>query len=664
MMYKNSIMRILSYLSIILISFLLSLNCSAKIDNTSELFGFLKQRDWDSSYKLATKIGDPVLKKIVLSQQYIDQRHKENTFEKITKFLKANPYWPQNYILILRAEELLNNTTDKRQILEWFDKNKPITGKGWKYYALAAASIIKDPKKLLPIIKSGWHFGNFTKSEQQSYYKSFKNYLTVADHIKKIDNHLWEKEITAAENSLEYVNAGYKKSFNAQIALIQKHKNARALFKRVPKQYYTSGLVYRYLCSRKSDLPSGTEVAELSRIVSIDKNRADKFWKIQAYLAREFMEKKKYREAYKVASSHFATNASSMSEAEFLSGWLALSFLKKPDLALTHFRNFNRIVKTPISKSRGIYWLARAHEYKKDVEKSKKLYFLAAKKYPYTFYGQMSAIELNQRKIIIPDSINIEKHKENVNSHINSNEIVRAAQIISKYGSNALSQIYINEAIKQAKNTHDIYGIVGAIAKSNNVHHTTWAAKSAMQKHVLMKSHAFPTPYKFSGLPVEIPLTYSIIRQESVFDQHAISNAQARGLMQLIKSTACDTAKLVGDKCRITKLTTDADYNIKLGSNYINQMIDVYDGSYILAIASYNGGPHNVDKWLAIYGDPRKFKNHREVLNWLEHIPFYETRNYVQRVLENLQIYRLILKKDEQFKLLDDLLLIKKKENK
>lgn len=663
-MYKNSIMRILSYLSIILISFLPNLNCNAKMDNTSELFAFLKQKDWGSSYKLATKIGDPVLKKIVLSQQYMDQRHKDNTFENITNFLKANPYWPQSYLLLLRAEELINDATDKNLIVEWFDKHKPITGKGRKYYALAAASVIKDPKKLSPIIKSGWHFGNFSKSEQQSYFKNFKNYLTLADHVKKIDNHLWEGEITAAENSLEYVNAGYKKSFNAQIALIQKHKNARGLFKRVPKQYYTSGLVYRYLCSRKSDLPSGAEVSELSRMVSIDKNRADKFWKIQAYLAREFMEKRKYTEAYKVASSHFAINASSLSEAEFLSGWLALSFLKKPDLALSHFRNFNRIVKTPISKSRGIYWLARAHEYKKDLEKSKKLYYLAATKYPYTFYGQMSAIELNQRKIIIPDSVNIAKYKESINSDISNNEIVRAAQIISKYGPNALSQIYINEAIKQAKNAHDIYGVIGAISKSNNVHHTTWAAKSAMQRHVIIKNHAFPAPYNLLDLPVETPLTYSIIRQESVFDQRAISSAQAMGLMQLIKSTACDTAKLVGDKCRITKLTTDPDYNIKLGSNYINQMIDSYGGSYILAIASYNGGPHNVDKWLTIYGDPRKFKNHREVLNWLEHIPFYETRNYVQRVLENLQIYRLILKKDEQFRLLDDLLLNKKKENK
>lgn len=655
-MYKIPIMRILSCLSIILIIFLTSFNCYAKGDNTSQLFCLIKQKKWQSSYSLALKIGDPVLKKIVLSQQYMDQRHQGNSFEKITKFLKENPHWPQNYILKLRAESLLNSETNKNLIIEWFDKNKPVTGKGYKYYADAASSIVKDPKKLSSIIKFGWHFGNFTNSEQKSYYKKFKKYLTIADHVKKIDNHLWEKEITAAKNSLGYVNAGYKKSFNAQIALIQNHKNARNLFKRVPKKFYTSGLIYRYLWSRKSDLPSGSEVAGLSRIASVDKDRADSFWRVQSYLAREFIEKKKYWDAYKAVSSNFASSASCKSEAEYLSGWLALNFLRKPDLALGHFRSFNRIVKTPISKSRGIYWLARAHEYKKDLEKSRKLYYLAATKYPYTFYGQMSAIELNQSSMIMPDAINLAEYTQNINTYIKNNEITRAAQIISKYGSNALSQIYIKAAVNQAENTSDIYGVVGAIAMSNNVHHTTWAAKSAMQKHVLMTSHAFPTPYKFSKIPVEIPLTYSIIRQESVFDQHAISSAQARGLMQLIKPTACDTAKLVGVRCRISKLTTDPDYNINLGSNYISQMIDEYDGSYILAIASYNCGPHNVDKWLEIYGDPRKFKNHREVLNWLEHIPFYETRNYVQRVLENLQIYRSIIEKDDKLRLSDDLL--------
>jgi soluble lytic murein transglycosylase len=638
--------------------FLLSLSCLAKENNVSKVFGLIKQKKWQDSYSLASKTGDSALKKIVLSQQYLDNRYNENSFEKIVGFLKKNPRWPQNYFLKLRAESLLNTKTDKKLIVNWFKKSRPVTGKGHKYYALAAESIVKDPHKLSSIIKTGWHYGNFSKSDQRSYYKQFRKYLSTADHVKKIDNHLWEGEISAANDSLRYVKSGYKKSFAAQLAFIQKKKDARSLFKRVPKKYYTSGLIYRYLWSRKSDLPSSSEIAGLSRIASTDTDRADSFWKVQAYLAREFIERKKYRDAYKTTSSHFAYNASSKSEAEYLSGWLALNFLKKSGLALKHFRNFNRVVKTPISKSRGIYWLGRAYEAGRDKEKSQKLYYLAATKYPYTFYGQMAAVELNQKKMILPNAINFKKHKEKINAYIKKNEITRAAQFVSKYGSNGLSQVYIKAAVKQAMNTSDILGVTNAISKSKNVHHSTWAAKFATHKHVLIKSHAFPTPFKVAHLPIEKALTYSIIRQESVFHQNAISQANARGLMQIIKSTACETASSINMKCRISKLTSDPTYNMKLGSHYLKQLIDKYDGSYILAIAAYNGG--HVNKWIKTFGDPRKFKNHRDVLNWLESMPFYETRAYVQRVLENLQIYRTIIEKDSKFRLSDDLLNIKR----
>jgi len=436
--------------------------------------------------------------------------------------------------------------------------------------------------------------------------------------------------------------------------LLQKQQDARNLFKRVPKKYYTSGLIYRYLWSRKNDLPSGSEIAGLSRIASADKIRGDSFWKVQAYLAREYIERKKYRDAYQSTSGHFASSAANKSDAEYLSGWLALNYLKKPDIALKHFREFNRVVKTPISKSRGIYWLARAHEDKRDEEKAQKLYYLGATKYPYTFYGQMAAIEINQKKMILPKAIDLAKHNKNTDLYVKNNEITRAAQIISKHSSNGLSQVYIKAAIKQASNTNDILSVASAINQSKNVHHSTWVAKFATHKHVLIKNHAYPTPFKISHVPIEEALAYSIIRQESVFYQQAISHANARGLMQLIKSTACETASSLDMKCRISKLTSDPNYNIKLGSHYLKQLIDKYDGSYILASAAYNGG--HVDKWLKIFGDPRKFKNHRDVLNWMEGIPFHETRAYVQRVLENLQIYRAIIDKDSKFRLSDDLL--------
>jgi len=654
-------MRILSFLSIILINFLFAGHSFAKLDNTSKVFTLMKQRQWDTSYQLAVKTGDSALQKIVLSQQYLDNRHSGNSFKKITGFLQKNPYWPQGYLLRLRAESSLNETSDKQLIVKWFKNNPPLTGKGYKYYALAANSIIKDPEELKNIIKSGWHKGHFSIADQKAYYQKFKNYLSLEDHIKKIDNHLWDKEIRAAENSFYLVNAHYQQSFRAQIAFIKKQPNANTLYKKIAKKYYTPGLIYKYLNSRKRNLPSSSEIVSLIRMVQTEKDYADEFWKIQSYLAREFIEKKKYIDAYKVASSHFTNSAANKSEAEYLSGWLALRFLNKSQLALDHFRNFNRIVKTPISKSRGIYWLGRAHEANNNKKTAERLYNLVASKYPYTFYGQVALMEIGKNQMLLPEDIDLAQYKALANSYAKVNDITRAAQIVSQYGSNALSQTYIKSAVNQALNTVDIFYAAYNINQSKNLHHMAWMAKSALQKHVFIKNHAYPTPYVVSNLPIEKPLMYSIIRQESVFDQHAISSAEARGLMQIIKATACETAKKIAQHCRISKLTTDPQYNITLGSNYLNQMIEEYNGSYILAIAAYNGGPHNVDKWLKLHGDPRKMKSTRDVLDWLELIPFYETRNYVQRVLENLQIYRVIIDKKNQFSLANDLLKGKEK---
>lgn len=649
-------MRILSLLSIILISFFSITNSFAKSDNTSKVFTLMKKKQWQNSYNLALKTGDSALKKIVLSQKYLDSSHSTNCFEEITKFLQENPYWPQGYLLKLRAESYINNNTNKHLLVRWFKKNPPLTAKGHKYYALAAHSVIKNSEELKNIIKVGWHNGHFSLADQKDYHKKFKSYLTQLDHVKKIDNNLWNGEITVAKNNLYLVNAGYKKSFEAQIAFLKKKKNAKSLFKKLPKTNRTPGLIYQYLIFCKQDLPSSAEIVSLVNSINKHSEYADRFWEVQSYLTREFIEKKKYRDAYKVASSAFTTSAGNKSNAEYLSGWLALRFLNKSQLALRHFREFNRVVKTPISKSRGIYWLARAHEAEKNQEQATKLYKLAATKYAYTFYGQMALIELKQTKLLLPDDIDLKQYKIPANHYAQNNDAIRAAKLISKYGSNALSQTYIKSGVEQASTSSDILHVAHNIHQSNNIHHTAWMAKSALQKHVFIKNHAYPMPYKITETPIEKSLMYSIIRQESVFDQHAVSSAEAHGLMQLIKDTACDTAKKLSTQCHIPKLKTDASYNIKLGSNYLKHMIEDYDGSYILAIAAYNGGPHNVDKWLKTYGDPRKMKNIRAVLDWLELIPFYETRNYVQRVLENLQIYRTIIHKDKRFSLAKDLL--------
>jgi soluble lytic murein transglycosylase len=644
----------------ILAFFLVGATFSAQGVIEPRVFDLMKEKKWQQSYELASKGNNQVLKKIVLSQQFLDPHYSNNSFEKITKFLIQNPYWPQKFSIQVSAENFLNQNTDQAAIIRWFRHNRPLTKKGHKYYALAAAKLEKDPVKLSALVKSGWHNGNFSIAEQKSYYKRFRSYLNTIDHIKKLDNHLLNSEITAAKNSYYLVNREYRKSFDAQIALIQKKPEALKLFKAINRKYYTPGLIYRYIEAKKRSLPSSLEIVKLINMVKIHSEYADRIWKLQNYIAREYIEKKRYVDAYKVASCHFAGTPANKSEAEFLSGWLALRFLNKPKQAVRHFINFNKVVKTPISKSRGLYWLARSYEILKEQEKAQKLYYSAASKYPYTFYGQMAAVEIGVKKIILAEDVDFKKHKINSKPNPATSQVIKAATIVSKFGSNSLAQIYIKSAVEQTKNSTHIMNLAANIIHFANVHHMAWLTKYALQKHFLIKNHAYPTPYQIDKSLLEASLVYSIIRQESVFDQYAVSRANAKGLMQVLETTACDVARDIGDKCITSKLTSNAFYNVKLGSNYLHQLVELFNGSYILAIASYNGGPHNVDKWLAIYGDPREMRHHRSVLDWLELIPFYETRNYVQRVLENLQIYRSILQPGSLLALKRDLTLKQK----
>lgn len=647
-------MRILLRLSIILILSFVSLGSvlAANTNTTATIFTLMGQKKWSQCEKLSAP--NKALHKIVLSQKFLDINNKSNNFETIIRFLQQNPNWPQSHLIQIRAENFLNSKSDKKLIVDWFSKHAPITANGHKYYALAATEIYTDPVIIQSIIKNAWIFGNFIASEQKEYSQKLTKYLSAEDNIKKIDHLLWQEQITNAKNSLHLVNNEYQKSFQAQIAFMQGVNNALSLYKKVPEKYRTAGLVYQYINSQKKNPQSASDIVALIRSVKISKEQASKFWKLQSYIARELIAKKKYQDAYRVASSHVAMSASDLSDAEFLSGWLALSFLKQPDQAIKHFQKFNHAVSTPMSKSRGFYWLGRAYHASGNKEKSKQLYSLAATKYSYSFYGQMAAVELGHNKIYLPGNVPIEKYKNH--EYLRTNDIAKAAVLVSRYGSKSLAEIYIKSAVNQTANTEQVLALAAGIASNKNLYHNTWMSKYAVHKHVFIRNYAYPTPYKLEKMPIEEPLTYSIIRQESVFNQHAISSADARGLMQLIKSTACNTAKMIGDKCKIDHLTTDPKYNLKLGSHYLNDMIREFKGSYILAIASYNGGPHNVKKWINLHGDPRKINNLHKVIDWLELIPYYETRNYVQRVLENLQVYRSIINKNINLELKKDLI--------
>ncbi len=646
-------MIILRNLSIILIIISFNINVFAGDKLYNKVFTHIKKKEWLQAEKVTKIIGDKVLFKIVLSQQFLDQNYKKNSFDKITKFLKNNPSWPQSQILKSRAESLIDYKTNKTKIYDWFKQNKPITGNGHKYYALVASKIIKDKTKLKPIIQNSWINGCFSQDEQKNFYKKYKKFLTKEDNISRIDNLLWKGSVTSAKRSLHLVNHGYKKSFRAQIAFLEAKKNAYSLFTAVPKKYYTQGLIYQYLKSRKNTPPSGKEVIQLVNLIKNEKGHENSFWQIQCYLTREHIQKKNFNDAYLIASNHLAKSAADVSEAEFLSGWLALRFLKKPVVALNHFKKFSKVVQNPISVARGLYWRGRAYNAVGDLEKATRYYMHAAHNFGYTFYGQVATIELGKKHLKLPPKIILANHKND--NQIQNPDILKAAKLVSKYGRNGLAQTYLNHLIDSTKEAQEILAIALEL-QDVKLHHKVWMSKRATRKHIFIDNYSFPTPYKIKNLKTEESLTYSIIRQESVFDQHAKSYANAMGLMQLIKPTACETAKKIGLQCNVRNLTQNPNYNIKLGTTHLAQSIANYKNSYILAIAAYNAGPANANKWVKSLGDPRNFNDVHKVIDWIELVPYKQTRDYIHRVLENLQIYRAIIHKNTQLKLKEDLL--------
>lgn len=636
-------MKIIKKLSIII---LLTLTVNLKIfaepaDNIEQIFIYMDQKNWLQAERLALKTNNKALIKIVLSQKFLDSKYPNNNFEQVIKFLHDNPNWPQGKLLEEKAEKYLDNNTNKKVIFEWFSKHLPLTGKGYKFYALAASSLIKDQKILLPIIKDAWVYANFSPEEENAYYNKWQKYLTTNNHLERIEEHLWKNDTRSAEQSLKYVDQGYRNSFKAQIAIINKSPNAEKLFRSIPEKYYTSGLLYRYLDSKKTQRPTSGDIALFKKAKNNRKHFA-KWCRIQSYYAREFIDYKDFANSYRMATMPFATCPETIREQEWLAGWLSLSFLKKPDQALVHFNKFIKVVKTPISLARGFYWLGRTYEAKGDRQLAQKFYEQAAK-YSFTFYGQVASIELNRTKLVLPPVplITSEERK-----NIENKEIIKAIRLLVKYNKNHLAMIYSKAAIKNTKNPAEIQIIANIIKACNNTHYMVDVAKIAAQNNIFIPDCAFPTPYNLAGLPISSHLTYGIIRQESVFDQKAVSYANAMGLMQLIKGTACDTAKSINMKCNVADLTRNPVYNIKLGSHYFKKLLDDHKGSYILSIASYNAGSHKVVKWIDRFGDPRNIKDTRKVIDWIELIPYPQTRDYVQRVLENIQIYRTILNKN------------------
>ena len=607
-------------------------------------FEAIEKKKWKTALKISRKARDKTLFNLV-NYLYLIKPSNNATFYDYVSFINANPNYPRINRLIYLAEHKINlKTNTPMAIMKWFGDRKPLSNFGkiklGEIYLLQGN--FEEGSKL---IKEGWVEAKLNKAQLRYLRKKYKKIITVEDNIKRVDWHAWEGKHWDVQRMLRYLPKDETALYRARQLLMSRSYGVDSAISKIPAKFKNDiGLKYDRLKWRRR---RGRLDPSLEILFSIPKDpkklvRPEIWWKERAILTRSLIYKKKYAKAYKVSSNHSMFEGPDYAEAEWLSGWIALTFLDDPNMAIDHFKNFYSNVGYPISLSRGAYWLGRTYKIIKNEQKSEE-WFSIATKYLNTYYGQLAFMEINPGK-----SFSLEdqaKFSEKFEKKFSKNPLVKAVKLLNeldktKYTKDFLkhlAQLNINDGseILAGNLAVDIgrYDFAIQISKKASYEKRFHNELNypVIQTHKVVNNKTMPKP----------ELILSVIRQESEFDQKANSYVGAKGLMQLMTYTA----KLVAKQAKLpyskSRLTDDPSYNIKLGSFYLASLLEEYEGSFPFALAAYNAGPKRVRYWKKINGNPQKGKI--DYIDWIELIKFKETRNYVQRVLENINVYRYIL---------------------
>ena len=631
----------------------------AELNHLNKVIQDSRARRWQSDILRTFNPKDPTVKKILRWNQYVSGSPALN-FEDVTQFIKESPNWPQMGILMSNAEGVINDLTDPDEVIRWFSLDSPLSMKQMRFRKPTTANgkrrlaeaMVKRYKiynfdtNLIPtLIKEAWIEGNLTQQQENEYLTTYKKILDENAIERRLDRLLTDRRVSDASRLARHVNADYKKLFQARVAFIQGKKNVDALMKQVPAHLQNnSGLIYDRI---KWRVDHGIDEG-ITELVQKLPNRIDypeKLDYVRKNSIRKLIAHKKYREAYMLSKYHsFTDNLEKYCEYEWLAGWLALRFLHDANSGMMHFRNVYNSGQTPITIARAAYWMGRAAEKQGNRSEMSKWYNVAGK-YPAVFYGQLGALKAGKRAPAFPSPSSVSK-KDLVNYR--GNELAKAAYIMLEIRENKLAKEFLKAASSAAKSPGERVLIAQMGIDRGNYGYSLHVAKHIYRitGEVIMNA-LYPVfnLLAVNGAQIKNPpaeYILAIIRQESEFDTEAMSPAGARGLMQMMPATAQMVARKNGIAFNKNRLIGDPRYNVTLGASYLGSRLKMYNGSYLLSTAAYNAGEGNVRKWIAANGDPRRMTL-EDAIDWIELIPFPETNNYVQRVIENMQIYRIAI---------------------
>ena len=604
----------------------------------------MKKADWTGALKTAKKAKDKSIYNFIQWRHLLTKGNKASYYD-YKVFIDANENYPRiGRIRYLAEHKLSTKKISPKKIINWFESTEPLSGFG-KMILGESFILTGNKEKGVKLIKEGWINAKLSKSELRFYRKKFKKYLNTEDYIKRADYLAWNNKYWDLKRMLRYLPKDYQLLYNARQLLMSKSYGVDNAISKVPSKFKNdAGLNYDRLKWRRKRGRVDSSVEILLKIKNTKDYlvRPDKWWIEREIISRSLIYKKKYELAYKISSNHAMTEGPEFAAAEWMSGWIALSFLDDPLLAKDHFEKFYNNVGYPISIARGAYWLGRSYKKLDNKELSTK-WFKEASNYLTTYYGQLAFMELNPNgNFELSKDLEIKKEYRD---YFFKKEIVKVIYLLNELDEDK----YAKHILRHLANDNvDNGSEVLAAELATNIERFDFAiqiSKIASYEKRFHNKYNYPiisTPKYVNKRKIpDSAFILSIIRQESEFDLKANSHAGAKGLMQLMPYTA----KLVAKQAKLpysrSRLTTDPEYNINLGSHYIAGLILEYDGSYPFAIAAYNAGPKRVRYWKKINKNPQK--NQVDYVDWIELIKFEETRNYVQRVLENYNVYRYIL---------------------
>jgi soluble lytic murein transglycosylase len=586
---------------------------------------------------LANALTDPLQRTAL---EWIALKSSPRTdYARLATFGAVHPDWPANSWIRYRQEAALYNDRDRPQMAAALLAADPPLSPAGKLALARTARAAGRLEEAAALVRGIWRDADFDGWTERAVMSEFSVLLSAADHRYRAERLLYQEKTAPALRAAALAGADVLARATIWAGAIARPLTDSAWDALPAAMRRDPGLIYvRVQTLRRADRVLEAALLILGAPRDDSWIDGDRWWEERRMVARRLLDGGLVKEAYALCAGHSAVSVPSKVDAEFHAGWIALRFMGDAKAAAHHFAEAAAVAQTPMAIARTTYWQGRAAEQAERSDEAAGFYRRAAT-YPITYYGQLAAEKLHRPALVLraPSTIAVGEARS---------EATRVVELLYLAKLNAYARGLAFDAARAYTDEPQLAALAEVVAARRDGPASVAIGKQATERGFALDEIGFPT----FGVPnfeplnnsAELAAVYSVARQESEFAGAAASGAGAKGLMQILPSTARDTAQRMGVPYDLARLTADTAYNTKLGAAYLGQLLNDQGGSYIMALAAYNAGAGRVQQWIDAYGDPRAANV--DPIDWVESIPFDETRDYVQRVTENLGVYRVRLR--------------------